>query len=212
MALTALLTFGDDRPWIEEVLAAVLPFVERVVAVDLGSRDGTEGVVAARLDAWGGESNRLRAEPGSSPAEARGRALAPFLEGGSGRVLLLEGRHLYPPGTLSWCRRLLEEVELHDAQPDLPPRQHARHADPEVTDGVLVRHLALPALRPQAGDPASGRGEVLPPRVRFLTPAGLQVDGEGNLREPTGELLEESPYRLVLPTTSYQDFSEKPQP
>jgi len=196
----------NQEEWLWYALASAAPAMEAMAVADLGSKDRSrERAVAAA----GGRLRLLDLPAGSSPVNALAAARELAARGGATHALLLPPAELHSRRELFWCRRLLEETALEGARLGLPPRQHERRHDPEPTDGVLIRHLALQPLRP--GRDSLLAGEAGPePVVRWVRLEGLGMDAAGRLLEPTGELVDHSPWRLRLTTTPVWDFGRLP--
>ncbi len=204
MASVFSITFVErpSEEWLYLSLLSVTPLLQGVYLVFIGEGYKNRDTALKALEGWNGIFLEGETSGEGSIFEKLEEPVCRARLEGCTHVLLLHPWEIYPRSESLFCRELLEQTELKDSTLGLPPRQHGKRRDPEPTDGVLIRHLGLKKVVPSMHSPA--RGRVDPGfHVRWINIQGLEFGKGKGMVEPTGEGLDESPYRLNLPTTHF---------
>ena len=126
---------------------------------------------------------------------------------GASHALILNPFDIFPKEEIYFCRKILEETELRDSSIGIPPRQHNKKQDPEPTDGVLIRHLALKKIKPSRFSPYFGEIDENF-FLKIINLKDLNFSPQKGIIEPNGNSIFSSPYTLYLPTTHFWDLKE----
>lgn len=223
MRLVATTMVRDEEFWIWYALTSLLPHVDELLVFDNHSSDRTVEIIRG-MDHLQDKLVLFEGFGGTSEHENRQRILDIARERGATHILPADGDEVFPDHTLTFCRQLLE---LHEHNPGLhdPPANHGIPRDPNPTDGVLIKNIAVRPIHPGFAGPHTciPQDHAEPDTSHGAYNYAIRINSLVNLKSnglewgrhgllETGDVyIQSSPHTLYLPRLWYWHMTHHPR-